>query len=295
MTLKKIGRLLVAAFKEWNRDKAPRMAAALAYYTVFSLAPLLLLVIAIAGLFIGQDAAQSQILDQFQALLGEQGAEALQAAIANANQSGSGVLASIISVVALLFGVSGVFAQLQGALNSAWEVKAKPKLGIWAFIRSRFLSFSMVLVIAFLLVVSLVVSAGLAALNEFTNDLLPGAEALWQLVNFGVSLGILALLFAMIFKILPDAKIAWKDVWVGSWVTAILFAVGKFALGFYIGNGSVGSTYGAASFLLVLLVWVYYSAQILFFGAELTQVYASRYGSRIVPQDYAVSTQERRL
>lgn len=292
MTAKQVGRLLVAAFKEWNQDKAPRMAAALAYYTVFSLAPLLLLVIAIAGIFLGQEAAQGQILSQFQGLLGEQGAKTIQAAIENASQSGGGFLASVISIVALLFGASGVFTQLQAALNSAWEVKAKPKLGFWGFIRSRILSFSMILVIAFLLVVSLVVSAGLAALNQYMSDLLPGADVLWQLLNIVITLGVLTLLFAMMYKVLPDAKVAWKDVWTGAFVTAVLFSVGKVALGVYIGNGSVGSAYGAASFLLILLVWIYYSAQILFFGAELTQVYASRYGSRIIPAEYAVSVGE---
>ncbi|MGB7417109.1 MAG: YihY/virulence factor BrkB family protein [Thermosynechococcaceae cyanobacterium] len=266
MTVKQIGRLLIATFKEWNEDQAPRMAAALAYYTVFSLAPLLLLVVAIAGIFLGPEAAQGQIVSQFQGLLGKEGAEAIQSAIENASQSGSGLLASVISIVTLLLGACGVFTQLQSALNTAWEVKAKPKLGIWGFIRSRFLSFSMILVIAFLLMVSLVVSAGLAALSQFTGTL-PGADFLWQILNVAIALGILTLLFAMIFKVLPDAKIAWNDVWVGAFITALLFSVGKQALGVYIGNGSMGSAYGAASFLLILLVWIYYSAQILFFGA----------------------------
>jgi membrane protein len=293
MTIKQIGQLLVTAFKEWNQDQAPQMAAALAYYTVFSLAPLLLLVIAIAGIFLGQEAAQGQILSQFQGLVGEQGAQAIQAAIKNASESQSGGIASVISIIALIFGASGVLSQLQSALNTAWEVKAKPKSNLWGFIRSRLFSFSMILVIAFLLVVSLILSAALAALNAFMSDLLPGGIGpLLQIFNIILSIGILTLLFGLMFKVLPDAKIAWKDVWVGALVTSLLFTIGKQALGVYIGNGSLGSAYGAGSFLLILLVWIYYSAQILFFGAELTQVYSSRFGSRIVPAEYAVSVGE---
>jgi membrane protein len=293
MTVKQMRQLLVTAFKEWNQDQAPQMAAALAYYTVFSLAPMLLLVIAIAGIFLGQEAAQGQVLSQFQGLVGEQGALAIQAAIKNADESQRGGIASVISIVALIFGASGVLFQLQNTLNTAWDVKAKPKLNLWGFIRSRLFSFSMILVIAFLLVVSLTLSAALAALNAFMSGLLPeGVGFLLQTFNVILSIGMLTLLFGLMFKVLPDAKIAWKDVWMGALVTSLLFTIGKQALGVYIGNGSLGSAYGASSFLLILLVWIYYSAQILFFGAELTQVYSSRYGSRIVPAEYAVSVGE---
>lgn len=296
MSLKQIWRLLKDAYKEWNEDKVSRLAAALAYYTIFSVAPLLIIVIAVAGAVFGEDAVRGELVRQIQGLVGRDGAEFIQEAIRNTNRqgAGTGTIASLIGLGVLLFGASGVFTQLQDALNTIWEVTPRPSAGIRNVIRSRFLSFAMVLAIAFLLLVSLVVSAGLAAVNSYASQLLPGADGVWQLVNFAVSLGIVTLLFAMIFKFLPDAEIAWSDVWIGAFITALLFNIGKTLLGLYLGNSSFGSTYGAAGSLVVIVAWIYYAAQILFFGAEFTQVYARKYGSRIVPANYAMDVPEDR-
>jgi membrane protein len=291
---KTIFRLLKETFKEWNEDKASRLAAALAYYTIFSLAPLLIIVIAIAGAFLGEEAARGEIVHQIQGLVGSDGAEVLETAIAGANQPGSdaGIIASVISIGVLIFGASGVFTQLQESLNTIWEVAPKPGLNIKTLAQQRFLSFGMVLVIAFLLLVSLVISAVLAALNAYMSNLLPGIDFVWSIVNFAISFGVISFLFAMIYKFLPDAKIAWSDVAIGAVITSLLFNVGKVLIGLYLGNNSFGSTYGAAGSLVVVLAWVYYSAQILFFGAEFTQVYARRYGSKIVPSDHAIPLSE---
>lgn len=293
MNLKAFFALLKQTASEYSEDKVSRLAAALAYYTVFSLAPLLIIAIAIAALVFGQEAAQGQIVGQIQGLVGRDGAEFIQTAIDNANdKKNTGIIATVINIAVLLFGASGVFAQLQDALNTVWEVAPKPEQGLLNVIRQRFLSFAMVLVIAFLLLVSLVLSAAFAALGNLMSGLLPGLDALWQIVNFVISFGVITLLFAMIYKFLPDAKIAWGDVWIGAALTSLLFTVGKLLLGVYLGNASFGSTYGAAGSLVILLAWVFYSAQILFVGAEFTQVYASKYGSRIVPTKHAVALTE---
>lgn len=288
MSPKIIFRLLKQTFKEWQKDKASRLAAALAYYTVFSLAPLLIIAIAIAGAIFGEEAARGEIVGQIQGLVGKQGAEIIETAIENANKPDVSNVASIISIIFLLFGASGVFAQLQEALNTVWEVKPKPQQGILNFVRKRFLSFSAVLGIGFLLLVSLIVSALLSTLNNYMSGFLPGLDLLWQILNLAIAFGVITLLFALMYKFLPDVKIAWNDVWVGAIITTILFIIGKFLLGLYIGRGSFGSTYGAAGSLVIILAWVYYSAQILFFGAEFTQVYARKFGSRIVPDEHAI-------
>ncbi|MBE9118707.1 YihY/virulence factor BrkB family protein [Lusitaniella coriacea LEGE 07157] len=292
MKLKAIVSLFKETIREWQEDKTSRLAAALAYYTVFSLAPLLIIAIAIAGAIFGEEAARGEIVGQIQGLVGLEGAKVIEAAIENANKPDVSSVASLLSVIALLFGASGVFAQLQDALNTVWEVQSKPGGGIGGFIRKRVLSFSAVFGIGFLLLVSLVVSAVLAGLNKYLSSLVPGIDALWQILNFGISFGVITLLFALMYKYLPDVRIKWSDVWIGAAITALLFAIGKFALGLYLGRGSFGSTYGAAGSLVVLLAWVYYSAQILFFGAEFTQVYARRYGSNIVPDEHAVRLTE---
>lgn len=290
MNAKAIVGLLKETAKEWSEDKSSRLAAALAYYTIFSLAPLLIIVIAIAGFIFGKDAAQGEIVGQLQGLLGRDAAQGIQTVLANAGKKSSGgIITTILNFGILIFGASGVFAQLQDAMNTVWEVAPKPGQGIKQVIRTRLLSFSMILVIGFLLLVSLGLSAGLAVVGNLMSNLLPGFGFLWQLLNFAISFGVITLLFAMIFKILPDAKIAWGDVWLGAGLTALLFAIGKLLIGLYLGNASVGSAYGAAGSLVVLLIWVYYSAQIMFFGAEFTQVYARHYGSRIVPADHAVA------
>jgi membrane protein len=277
--------LLKESASSWLNDKASRIGAALAYYTIFSMAPLLVLVVAIAGLVFGREAAEGRIVEQIRGLVGEQGGQAIQSMIVSASQPSSGVVATIIGVVLLLVGAMGLFGELQDALNTIWGVQPKPGRGIWGVIRDRFLSLTMVLGTAFLLLVSLVVSAALTALGS-----LFGA---WQTSFFGhivnsiVSLVVITLAFAMIFRFLPDVKIAWRDVWLGAVLTAVLFMVGKFLIGLYLGHSSIGSTYGAAGSLAVLLVWLYYSAQIFLFGAELTKTYANQYGSRIVPAENA--------
>ena len=289
MSIKTIMALLKETFAEWNNDKASRLAAALAYYTVFSLAPLLIIAIAIAGAVFGEEAARGEIVTQIQGLVGKEGAKFIETAIENASKPDTGSIASIISVVVLLFGASGLFAQLQDALNTIWEVQPKPNLGLWAIIRTRFLSFTMVLGVGFLLLVSLILSAGLAGVVNFFGHLLPGVGFLLQLTNFILSFAVTTILFGLIYKVLPDAKITWSDVWIGAIITSLLFSIGRFLLGLYLGNSSFGSTYGAAGSVVIILAWVNYAAQILFFGAEFTQVYARRFGSQIVPDKNAIS------
>ncbi len=276
-------KLLKESFQEWQQHKVSLLAAALAYYTVFSITPLLVIAIAIAGAVFGQDAARGEILAQINQLVGQEGAEAIEMALTNANQPQLSSMASIISLVVLLIGASGVFAQLQEALNTVWNVKAKPNGGIRQLIRKRLLSFGMVLVIGFLLLVSLLVSAILSGISKLEISLIPGFTPFWELLNFVISFGFIAFLFALIYKYLPDVKIPWKDVWVGAIMTALLFTLGKYLIGLYLGRGSLGSTYGAAGSLIVFLAWVFYSAQILLFGAEFTQVYARKYGRKISP------------
>ncbi len=289
MSIKTILALLKETFAEWNNDKASRLAAALAYYTVFSLAPLLIIAIAIAGAVFGEEAARGEIVTQIQSLVGKEGAQFIETAIENASKPETGSIASIISVVVLLFGASGLFAQLQDALNTIWEVQPKPNLGLWTIIRTRFLSFTMVLGVGFLLLVSLILSAGLAGVVNFFGHLLPGVGFLLQLTNFILSFVVTTVLFGLIYKVLPDAKITWSDVWIGAIITSLLFSIGRFLLGLYLGNSSFGSTYGAAGSAVIILAWVNYAAQILFFGAEFTQVYARRFGSQIVPDKNAIS------
>lgn len=279
---------------QWQQDKASRLAAALAYYTVFSLSPLLIIVVAIAGFFFGEAAARGEIVAQIQGLVGREAATVIQNALENAGQPafGAGLIASLISLGILLFGATGMFVQLQDALNTIWDVAPRPNANLLTFIRKRVLSFAMVVGVGFLLLVSLLVSAALAALHHFATDLVPGLESIWQILELLLSFGVITLLFAMIYKFLPDVRIAWSDVWVGAAITTVLFIVGKFALGMYLGNSSFGSTYGAAGSLVIILAWVYYSVQILFLGAEFTQVYAHRYGSCIQPSRHAVSLSE---
>lgn len=286
--------LLKETIKEWNEDKVPLYAAALAYYTVFSLAPLLLIAIAIAGAVFGEEAARGQLVSQIQGLVGQEGAEAIQTMIQNTQQSGSGgLVASLIGVVTLLFGASGVFGQLQESLNAIWEVKPKPDRGWRNFIQARFLSFAMVVVIGFLLMVSLVLSAVLSGLSNFLGDRIPGFAAVGQGLNFLISFAVITGLFASIYKFLPDVKVPWKNLWVGSAVTALLFNIGKYLIGLYLGNSSVSSTYGAAGSLVVLLIWIFYSAQILLIGAEFTQVYSRYRGTPIRPAEHAVRVEKR--
>ena len=280
--------LVKTTYGDWSEDKASRLAAALAYYTAFAIAPLLLIAIAIAGLVFGEEAAGGQVFAQLEGLLGADAAQAVETAIANSQQAGVGTISAIIGLATLLWSASNVFAQLQDALNTIWEVTPKPGAGIMATVKKRFLSMTMVLGTGFLLLVSLVLSSALSLVGNAFSNLLPGAEVLGQVVNFAISFAVITLLFAAIYKVLPDVKIAWGDVWIGAAATALLFVIGKLLIGLYLGNASVGSTYGAAGSLLVLLLWIYYAAQLLFFGAEFTQAYAREYGSRIVPDEGAV-------
>ena len=285
--------ILKKAAWDWMEDQAPTLGAALAYYTVFSLAPLLIIAIAIAGLVFGPDAAQGQIFDQLRGLLGEAGAKSMQDLVENANaKPAAGIFATFIGLVTLLFGASGVFGQLQTSLNAIWGVQPKPGRGVLGIIQDRILSFGFILVVGFLLLVSLLLTAAIAFVGEWFGGMVPGMEFLIQILNSVLSLAVITLLFAMIFKFLPDAKIAWHDVWIGALITAALFTVGKFALGLYLGKSGVDSSYGAAGSLIVLLLWVYYSSQILFFGAEFTQAYANRFGSHVAPADNAVAVQK---
>ena len=287
-----IWQLLRETYNEWSEDRAPRLAAALAYYTVFALAPLLIIVIAIAGLFFGEAQVRDSILNQVGGLIGQNGREAIDAMVQGARKPTTGVIATVIGVITLLFAAGGLFGQLQDALNTIWEVQPKPGRGIWGTIQARFLSFAMVLGVGFLLLVSLMISATLSAVGSFVAGDAYSTTVLWQVVNFVVSFVVTTLLFAMIYKILPDAKVAWRDVGVGAIATAALFSLGRFAISMYLGRAAPESTYGATGSLVALLLWVYYSAQILFLGAEFTQVYAKAYGSKIQPADDAVPVTE---
>jgi len=275
-------RLLKQAALEFSNDKAPRLGAALAFYTALSLAPLLLVVIGIAGLAFGEQAARGEIFHQINDLVGDEGAAAVQSMLARSAEKGSGILATVVGVVTLLFGATGVFAQLQDALNSVWNVKpeAAPS-GIWAMVKDRLLSFSLVCGLAFLLLVSLVFSAVLSALGGAVNAWLPDSTLVMRLANCVLSFALTTAMFAMIFKVLPYARPAWSDVWIGAALTAALFTLGKYLIGLYLGKASVGSTYGAAGSFVVLLLWIYYSTQILLFGAEFTQVYANMHGTGV--------------
>jgi membrane protein len=282
-----VWQLVRKTVNDWIEDKAPQLGAALAFYTALSIAPLLVILLGAAAFFFGEEAARGQITEQLRDLVGDEGGQAIEEMIASANKPASGAVATALGVATLLFGASGVFGQLQTALNTIWEVQPKPGRGVWGFIRDRFLSFAMVMGIAFLLLTSLVITAALATLGELLGGLPDALQWLAQVINFAVSFAVITLLFAMTFKLLPDVKMAWSDVWLGAAVTAALFTVGKFAIGMYLGHSSMASSYGVAGSFVVLLVWVYYSAQILFFGAELTQVYANKFGSRIVPTEDA--------
>jgi len=289
--------LLRQTFQEWLLDKAPQLGAALAYYTVFSLAPLILLLLAIVGAIFRHDpaGASNKITQQMSYFLDPSALQVVQSIAQSASQPGKSTIATIIGIALALFGASGVFGQLQDALNTIWGVKAKPGRGIWGFLRNRFLSFAMVAGICFLLLVSLAMEALLKGFSHYVQSVLPGGTVVALTVYLIFDFGVVVLLFAMIFKFLPDVKIQWRDVWIGAVMTAILFGVGKWLLGLYLGSGAAGSAYGAASSLITLLLWVYYSSQILLFGAEFTQVYAARAGREFKPDEYAVRVETKEV
>lgn len=268
--------LFKTTFQEWNEDEVPRLAAALAYYTAFAIAPLLIVVIAIVGLVYGEQAVEGEIVRQIQSEVGQDAAAVVQDLIENAYQGGGGIISTIISIGALLLGALGVFDQLQAALNKIWDAAPDTTSGWWLIVRRKLISFGMLLVIGFLLLVSLLAGAFIATLNVYVENLLPSVQIVGFVVNTVVSFGITTALFALIFRMLPDTDIEWNEVWVGATITTLLFAMGRMVLGLYLANSSVSSVYGAAGSFVVILLWVYYSAQIILFGAEFTQVYARR-------------------
>jgi len=272
--------LLKHTWFEWNNDKCPRMGAALAYYTVFSPAPLMVIAIAIASSVFGEQAARGEIVDELATTLGRPAAAAIEDLLRQNRDGGGTALASVIGLVVLLVGASGVFVELEDALNTIWEVPPERSATVWAFIRDRLLSFTLVVGTGFLLLVSLVISAALTAMDHFlTPAALPGGSLVWHLINLAVSYLFITGLFALIFRYIPNAPVAWRDVWLGAAIPALLFSIGKYLLGLYIGLSGVASGFGAAGSLAVILVWVFFSAQIMLLGAEFTHVYAQRYGS----------------
>jgi len=282
--IKKMGALLKESAKEWSDDNASRLSAALSYYTIFSIAPLLVLAIAVAGMVFGQEAASHQIFNQIRGLVGDQGAITIQTMVEKLHQNGGGVIATIVGVVTVLIGASGAFEELQSALNTIWKVQAKPGHTVKVFLRIRLLSFSLVLVIGFMLLVTLVISAALAGMGHYLDQVLPIPAIVLQAFNLSISFAVTALLFTLIYKVLPDVVLKWRDVWIGGTFTALLFSLGRYLIGLYLGRGTFSSAYGAAGSLVIILAWIYYSAQILFFGAEFTKVYATTFGRNIKPK-----------
>ena len=279
--------LLKKAASLWSASKASRLGAALAFYTVFSIAPLFVIVLAIAGFLFGAEAARHQLFDQVNGLVGEKGGEAIQAMVAAADKPKTGVLATVLALGTLFVGATTVFVQLQDALNTVWNVRRLPGRGFVHFVKDRLVSFAIVVALGFLLLVSLVLSAAIAAVGKFLSGFIPANEMVWQIVNFIASIALISLLFALVFKVLPDVRIQWRDVWVGAVITSVLFNLGKFLLGLYIGKSSVGSAYGAVGSLIIVLLWVYYSSQLVLYGAAFTKVYSDTYGAHLQPVEGA--------
>jgi membrane protein len=283
-----LGKVLKNALAGWWNDNVPRMGAALAYYTLFALAPILIVAIAVAGLAFGPEAVRGEIVGQIEGLVGLEGAQAVQAMLEGVAKPSSSIPATIIGVVTFFLGATGAFLELQSDLDAIWRVKPKSRGNFLRdLVMQRLISFGLVLGFAFLLLTSLVVSAALAAAHTYMGSAFPGVAVLWEAVNVLVSLGVITLLFAMIYKVLPDVKLAWGDVWVGALVTAGLFTIGKFLIGLYLGTSSFASTYGAAGSVIVILIWVYYSSQIILLGAEFTRAYVEHLGPRPPPVEFA--------
>jgi membrane protein len=269
---------LKKTFPAWKSHDAPRQGAALAFYSVLSLAPLVILAVTIVGLAFGDTAAQQQIAAQAESLIGKEGGDTVRSMLESTHKPETGIVAAIIGLITLIFGASGVFGELQEALNRMWDVPKPSASGIWTTIKQRLLSFGMVLSVGFLLLVSLLISACLAGVGKFIGGILPLPEFVLHAVDFVISLASISLLFALIFKYVPDAKTPMKDVWLGAVVTALFFTIGKFLIGLYLGKAAVGSAYGAAGSFVVVVVWIYYSAMIFLFGAEFTHVLAAENG-----------------
>lgn len=279
--------LVKQAGSGWINDNAFRFSASLAYYTVVSLAPLVVITVGVLGAIFGAG-GRDQFLGQVQGLVGEEGAQAVRLVLDNARSASAGIVASMLGVIAFFAGYLGVFFELQAGLNNMWRLSPRPNLGVAATIRKLLLSFGMLAVFGFLLLVSLFVTAGLAALNQAMTSWQPELLVLWQLVNIAVSFAAFTFMFAFIFKYVPDVRIDWNDVWIGAASTALLFMIGKEMIGLYLGKSGIASSYGAAGSVVVLLLWVYYSALILFFGAEITKEFAERFGSKIRADETAV-------
>jgi membrane protein len=288
-TLKKIWKVLKDSFNGFSDDKVLKLSAALAYYTVFSIGPLIIVIIYLAGVIYGREAIQGSIFSHIEGLVGADAAQQIQSMIKNAVLNNKGNIAAIIGVVTLVLGATGVFAEIQESVNMIWGLKPKPKKSWLKMIMNRLLSFSVIVSLGFILMVSLILTGLIEALMGRLQAYFPNITiVLVYVVNLVITFTIISTLFAIIFKVLPDAKIKWRDVLTGSMVTAVLFMAGKFAITFYIGSSNIGGTYGAAGSLVVLLLWVYYSSVILYFGAEFTKAYAANFGSPIHPSEYAV-------
>jgi len=282
MTPRQIWQVMKDVFRQWQSDEPFQLAAALAYYTVFSLAPLLLIVIAVAGFVFGQEAAQNQVVEAIQGLVGRDGARAIQDMIRHADKENSSSWAALWGITLLLIGAGGVVGQLQVSLNKVWDVKPSATSSWRRIIRDRFLSFALILGIGFLLLVSLMLTAVVTAASSVYSRFLPEVVVLWPVLDILISLALTTTLFALMYKILPDAYVSWRDVWIGAAITSLLFSLGKLAIGIYLGESGISSSYGAAGSLVTILLWVYYSALIFFFGAELTKYYSTNFGSGMV-------------
>ncbi len=293
ISAKGIWEILKESFKGFGQDKLTRLSGSLAYCTIFSFGPLLIVIIFLSSIIFGQQAVEGQIYRHLDDFLGRDTALQLQEIIKNATIKGKGTLAAIIGFVTLIFAATTVFAEIQDSINSIWGLKPKPKKSWLKILKNRLLSFSVIISLGFLLVVSLGISAVIDALSDYLQSVFPDvAVIIFYIINQLMTLIIVGSIFAVVFKVLPDAKIRWKDVFAGAAVTAILFMLGKFAISFYISKASIGTTYGAAGSLVVLLIWTYYSSLILYFGAEFTKAYAVKYGLPIYPNDYAVTVKQ---
>ena len=287
MQLRSVGGLLLEALKGWWNHNVPRLGASLSYYTIFALAPVLLVAIAVAGAVFGEDAVRGRVVGELEELTGRSSAVVIQQLLARAADQEAGALAAVIGGVTFLLTSTGAFLELQAALNQIWGVKSQPGANVISFLRQRFVSFGLVVGIGFLLLVSLAVSAGLSAAEDWMVGRLPGSALAMQAANSVLTFGVITVLFALLYKVLPDVKLRWADVWVGGAVTALLFSVGKYLIGMYLGSRAPASSYAAAGSFLVFLLWVYYSAQIVLLGAEFTRVWAERTAGPVDPEDHA--------
>lgn len=290
MKIKGIWGVLKESFSGFSDNKVMKLAAALAYYTVFSVGPLLIVIVSVCSIFFGREAIEGTIYGQIESFVGHDAAIQLQEIIKNAAIGGKGKVAAIIGIATLLIGATSMFAEMQDSINMIWGLKPKPKAAWLILIRNRLLSFGVIASLGFLLLVSLGISGLIEALSNRLRDHFAGITVVaFYIINLIITFGVISSLFAVIFRVLPDAKIKWKDVMAGAIATAFLFMIGKFAISFYVSKSNVGSTYGTAGSLVILLVWIYYSSIILYFGAEFTKAYAVKYGSRIIPNEYTVT------